>query len=524
MLYAYTPGQITQAEAPLLEAGEPLMERAAKEISRVVLEQCEAEGSEVRGSTAAGFIGPGNNGGDALLALANLAREGMVCRAVSVHKNMHAGALAAAVEAGVELWSALDDDGEHTEEQTLLECAAWAGIWIDGILGAGAHGPLRGTIATAVELLEAERQASPNPPIVIAADMPTVGAPGEGLEARQTVTFGALKERIFKPYVRRYAGTVTIADIGLEENLLALKPTVRIFTPADERDTLVEPATRDHKYSRGVVGLNAGSAAYPGAGYLTVVGALAGPCGMVNYRGDRALFDSYVERAPEIVRVSHTLNALVVGPGIVDTERTKHQNFKRTLASFELASKHDLPLVVDGGAIEHATSESLRRPRLTVLTPHAAEAARAISWFDSGYSDLSALRVRRQPLLYASVLAEMAGAVVVLKGSITVIALPTGEVYAVAASTPWAATAGNGDVLAGLMGSVLANAHAREGENLTVEGLAQAVTAAVSWHARAAIRAAGATYLGPLETASGGHPVRALDIAGELAACYGGRG
>ncbi len=256
------------------------------------------------------------------------------------------------------------------------------------------------------------------------------------------------------------------------------------------------PEAGDDKYSRGVVGVVAGSDAYPGAAALVVSAAVRAGAGMVRYVGPRRAQDLVLGHRPECVvhdpgDAAESLpraQAWVVGPGVAD-----HPEQDAAIGAVMAAG---VPMVVDAGALEAVAraraSGSREAPADRVLlTPHAEELMRTLGALrhDVTVHDVAADRAG-----HARLLAETARATVLLKGSQTVIASPGGSLVELPPAPPWLATAGSGDVLAGIAGALLA------------AGMT-AIEAAgcASWvHARTAVEA----------QRSG--PVAALDLAGAL--------
>jgi hydroxyethylthiazole kinase-like uncharacterized protein yjeF len=216
-----------------------------------------------------------------------------------------------------------------------------------------------------------------------------------------------------------------------------------VWEEADVADVLPIPDEASDKYTRGVVGVIAGSAAYPGAGVLATGAAAVGGAGYVRYAGSGA--DAIRARYPEVVVQSGTkpselrVQSWVVGPGI-GTDDEAHRLLADVLST-------DVPVVVDADAItllgEHR--DLLRdRSAATVLTPHDREFARIAD----GPSDDRPASARAA--------AAALGATVLLKGNATVVAAPDGRTWINRTGTPWLGTAGSGDVLSGLIGSLLA--------------------------------------------------------------------
>jgi hydroxyethylthiazole kinase-like uncharacterized protein yjeF len=263
---------------------------------------------------------------------------------------------------------------------------------------------------------------------------------GAAVRADVSVTFGALKPGLILGAGAALAGEVRLVDIGL---LPALPPPVlAVLEAGDVRALLVPPDETDDKYTRGVVGVVAGSAQYGGAGVLATGSALHGGAGMVRYAGAapgpiRAQYPEVVvhEARPAELRVQ----SWVVGPGMGTDDEA------RALMSQVLAT--DVAVVVDADAITMVADDPdlvRLRTAATVLTPHDREFVRLASEIGS---DRVAAAQRAAADLRATVL---------LKGNATVVAAPNGTAFVNPTGTPWLATAGSGDVLSGLIGSLLA--------------------------------------------------------------------
>ncbi|MEL4151909.1 hydroxyethylthiazole kinase [Corynebacterium bovis] len=415
------------------------------------------------------LAGPGGNGGDALYAAATLADAGHPVTAVAVGRDgaTHPRATAAARAAGVRVAAAADilpaADGTARPPRFALV--------IDGIAGIGHARPLDDAAAALAAL---------GP--VLAVDVPsgvdadTGHAPGAHVTAAVTVTFG----------VRRVAhvtsdacGRVLVADIGLAPGLAVVadehrpvatalsgweprptwpgpggRPTALVVDPAvvppERRAPVVDirPGATSDKYSGGVVGVLAGSAAYPGAGVLATTGAVRATPSMVRYVGSGR--DEIVRALPEVVAVSGLddcgrVQAWVVGPG-----RGTGPAEREELAALLDRSE---PLVVDADALTLLAGDADLRRALTdrdaptVLTPHAGEFARLAPDLPVDGDRLGAARA----------LARRLGCVVLLKGRFTVVTDGT-DTTVVDSGTSWSATPGSGDVLSGILGALVAGA------------------------------------------------------------------
>ena len=253
------------------------------------------------------------------------------------------------------------------------------------------------------------------------------------------------------------------------------------------------PTAADDKYSRGVVALRTGSEAYPGAAVLGVEAAWRAGAGFVRYVGEGRAADAVIARRPETVTgtdIGRTrVGAWVIGSGTDAANRTDAERS----ALLEIL-QGEAAVVVDAGALDLAGGTAAP----TLITPHAGEFARLMDRLQADPSGDRASTVARA--------AAALDAVVLLKGSETLIAGPDGSVLSVAAGTGWLSTAGTGDVLAGILGSlVAANPHAR---------LAETAAAGAWLHGYAARIAAGVARKG----SGHGHPIVAMDVAEALPA------
>ena len=269
---------------------------------------------------------------------------------------------------------------------------------------------------------------------------------------------------------------------------------VRAWTRDDAARALRSPTAADDKYSRGVLGMRTGSIAYPGAAVLGVEAAWRTGLGMVRYLGPQRPADLVLSRRPETVTVEGRVQAWVIGSGTDASSRSEDET--ETLRG--LLRDTD-PVVADAGALDLAIEDEATAPR--ILTPHDREHARIRTTLGLGHAGADRVRA-------AGETAEATGAVVLLKGAVTIVAAPGGWVASVGTGTPWLATAGTGDVLAGVIGALVAGAMAR-GEPTDASSLA-ALAASGAWlHGRA-----GSIAAGRLGTAGG--PITALDVAEAL--------
>ncbi|MFF3915351.1 NAD(P)H-hydrate dehydratase [Streptomyces sp. NPDC001852] len=429
MRSAYSVETVRAAERALM-ARLPegaLMQRAAAGLAAACAELL----GRVYGSRVVLLVGSGDNGGDALYAGARLARRGAGVTAVLLApERAHAGGLAALRRAGGAVAAAESAEG-------LIERAD---LVVDGIVGIGGKGGLRPEAEALAGV------AGRSPAAVVAVDLPsgveadTGEVRGAAVRADLTVTFGTYKPGLLIDPAREYAGVVRLVGIGLE---LPPEPELQALQHADVARLLPVPAGESDKYRRGVVGIAAGSARYPGAAVLAVSGALRGGAGAVRYVGPAQ--EAVIARFPETLvsdrgpAKAGRVQAWVVGPGAGDDAATVAE----VLAA-------NVPVLLDADGLRLAERDAVRgRTAPTLMTPHAGEAA-------------ALLGVRREEVEGARLAAvrELAAAyraTVLLKGSTTLVADAGGGAVRVnATGTSWLATAGSGDVLSGLGGSLLA--------------------------------------------------------------------
>jgi hydroxyethylthiazole kinase-like uncharacterized protein yjeF len=252
----------------------------------------------------------------------------------------------------------------------------------------------------------------------------------------------------------------------------------------------------DDKYSRGVLGVATGSDRYPGAAVLGVDAAVRSGAGMVRYVGPDAAATLVLQRRPEVVSGVGRVQAWLIGSG-VDGEDPGESR----LADFRHALDDGVPVVVDAGALPVVAGGV---DGLAVLTPHAGELRRLLA---AAGSSVDADAVAADRPRWARHAAEATGAVVLFKGSRTVVAAPDGSTILLPVATPWLSTAGTGDVLAGILGALVAAAAGRIGSHAD---LARVAATASLVHALAA------------DHASGGGPIAALDVAEAVPAVLAG--
>lgn len=438
---AHDVATVRAAEAALMNEvpeGE-LMQRAASGLARTCATVLRVDRGGVYGARVVLLVGSGNNGGDALFAGSRLASRGAVVTAVLLAPTPHRAGLAALLRAGGRVI-----DADHTDADATVGAAD---LVVDGIVGIGGSGGLRPRAAELVDLAVA------GDGVVVAVDLPSgIGADtgaveGDAVWADVTVTFGTLKPGLLVTPGALRTGLLEVVDIGLGPHLPA--PVVEVLDAEDVARLVPRPHPLDDKYSQGVVGVAAGSAAYPGAAVLTTGGALLARPGLVRFAGSAA--HDVVTAWPSAVVTADLpgdagrVQAWAVGPGIGLGDDAR--------ARVDEVLAQPVPVVVDADALtllaEALPGEPDRlrsRGSPTVLTPHAGEFARLAPDLDLAADRLGSVRA----------LAARAGCTVLLKGFATIVADPDGRTRVNPTGTPWLATGGTGDVLTGMVGAFLA--------------------------------------------------------------------
>lgn len=439
MRYAYEVSDVRSAERALM-ARLPegaLMQRAATGLATIVARMLRERIGAVYGSRAVLLVGVGDNGGDALYAGVQLARRGVAVQAVLANPDRaHAGGVAALRDAG----------GRLVPLAAAADVLDRADLIVDGLLGIGGTGGLRGAFAELAALARDAADESGAP--IVAVDLPsgieadtgevhdTQQSPCTALRADVTVTFGTYKPGLLVDPGAGYAGVVELVDIGLSFPEAA-EPVLDNLQEQDVRALLPEPGRSSHKYSRGVVGLAVGSNQYPGAALIAAGSAVHSGAGAVRYDGPVDVVTAH----PEVIHGDGKVQAWVIGSGIGQDEKAR-ERLERALAT-------DVPVVVDGDGLRLLPAKAIERAAPTVLTPHAGEAGHLLG--------VPAGQIETRRLESVRRLAEKYDATVLLKGALTLVCSPRHATVRVNThASPALATAGSGDLLAALIGGLLA--------------------------------------------------------------------
>jgi len=429
-------------------SGEALMEAAGGAVAKAVMAR-HAPGSKV-----VVVAGTGNNGGDGFVAARHLRDAGFRVEVVLIGRPEAIKGDAAVAARQWGQWEGPAGDAPDL---------AGAAVVIDALFGAGLDRPVTGAALAAIEAMN----RTPCP--VVAVDLPsgingtTGGVLGAAVTAAQTITFFRKKPGHLLMPGRIHCGLLEVAQIGIEASVLAaIRPLAFENGPALWGGRFPVPAAQGHKYSRGHAVVVSGTLARTGAARLAAMAALRGGAGLVtiasprdalavNAAGSLAVMVRPVEAPVEFEHLltDRRFNAVAIGPGAGVGLRT------REMALIALAGERSVVLDADAlmSFADHADAlfAALGRNRNAVLTPHSGEFGRL---FGKALENIPAAAASK--LLATRAAASRAGAVVVHKGADTVIAAPDGRTAVNANAPPFLATAGTGDVLAGLITGLVA--------------------------------------------------------------------
>jgi NAD(P)H-hydrate epimerase len=455
----------------------------AKEILRMAYNQDDSD------MQVLGLVGPGNNGGDTLVALAFLAEKGWQARAYLIHRKEKGDPLVERlIEAEGEIVIAQKDDNF----ETLKAFIGTSDVLLDGILGTGFKFPLKNEFAHVMVAAKEALAESEWPPYVVAVDCPsgvdcdTGEAAAACIPADATVTMAAVKQGLLKIPAFDLVGELVVVDIGLAEDFPSWKAVRNQVADDKLVASILPPRPSDaHKGTFGTALIVAGSVNYTGAALLAGKAAYRIGAGLVTLAIPAQLHAALAGHFPEAtwLLLPHELGvvaadaasvltenleratALLIGPGfgLEDTTKeflekllrgatlpkTPHGRigFIQTQAGEAEAERLVLPpLVVDADGLK-LLAKIPDWPKLlpapAVLTPHPGEM--------SVLTGLTKEEIQKDRLVTALRFAQTWGHVVVLKGAFTVIASPDGWTTTIPVASSALARAGSGDVLAGLI-------------------------------------------------------------------------
>jgi ADP-dependent NAD(P)H-hydrate dehydratase / NAD(P)H-hydrate epimerase len=397
--------------------------------------------------------GRGNNGGDGFVAAAELAARG---REVSVILLCERESLKGDAASAARGW-------KHPVLPFNPHAIGRPALIIDALFGAGLNRPVKGEPHDMIEAINAN--AAP----VLSVDLPsgvngtTAAVMGIAVRATETVTFFRRKPAHLLLPGRIHCGRVRVADIGIDARVLEeFHPRTFENVPSVWRKSFPVPQIDSHKYARGHAVVVSGDIAVTGAARMSARGCLRAGAGLVTVASPRgalavnasALTAVMVREIDTVVEFAELLtdkrlNSCVIGPGAGLGERT------RDFVLTALSAKRNLVLDADAltsfAEAPHRLFEAIQASHdpEVVLTPHEGE-------FPRLFSDMSNKHPDRSKLERVRAAAERAGAVVLLKGPDTVVASSDGRATIASNAPPWLATAGSGDVLAGMIAGMLA--------------------------------------------------------------------
>lgn len=434
-----------------------------------------------------GLVGPGNNGGDTLVALTALANQGWKAGAFLV-KRKRDDLVKQFTETGGEILSGDDAFGQ------LAESLETADVLLDGILGTGIKLPLKKEVVELLSEVNDLIDSLDEPPLVIAVDCPSGvdcdsgEAADETIHADLTVTMAAVKQGLLKLPAFEYVGDLKVVDIGLPSDLTALRDLKTEVADEDSISALLPERPLDsHKGTFGTALIAAGSVNYTGAVVLAGEAAYRAGAGLVQLAIPASIHAAVAGQLPEAtwVLLPHELgvisrdasellvkefkraDALLIGPG-VGTENTTKEFIENLLAGKPTPKKpaigfvheeiesseerNSLPaMIVDADGLRllaQIKDWHTKLPAPAILTPHPGEM--------SALTGLSKEEIQEDRRSMATRFANEWGHVVVLKGAFTVVASPDGRVTVIPVASPALARAGTGDVLAGLIAGLRA--------------------------------------------------------------------
>ena len=414
------------------------------------------------------LVGPGNNGGDGLVAARHLQRWGaQVILYLCASRPARDPKLEAAQVAGCTTVEGDRDLRREALEQHLGSCR----LVLDAVLGTGRARPLSGLLGDVMERLQRACQG-PRRPLVVALDMPTGldadGGPVDPLcpVADLTVTLGYPKTGLFTPQGARHAGRWKVVDIGIPPHLGEALST-DLLTPDFVASRLPPRPPDAHKGTFGRVLVVAGSRSYVGAAYLACMGAYRAGAGLVTLAAPESLYPLLAQKLTEATHLPLPESAPgVVAPAAARLLRDRLREYQVAVIGCGLSQEPSvlefiqrlllsreipIPTVLDADALNHLTQitqwwEHLEGP--AIVTPHPGEMARLL--------DRQADEIQANRLAIAREAASRWRVTVVLKGAFTVVASPSGATALSPFANPGLATAGTGDVLAGVIGGLVA--------------------------------------------------------------------
>lgn len=448
--------------------GEELMERAGRGLAVVVDDLARVSGFS--NSPVRLVAGRGNNGGDVFVAARHLHDMGYrVDVWLAGERRRVTGAAAKHLELLRNASIALEEITTPQDWDDLIAThEGGEGIVVDGVLGTGIRGPARGLAAGAIQFVNMLGEGGP----VVAVDIPsgmdanTGAAEADTVRADLTVTMGLPKRGLVEPLAIEFVGSVEVVDIGIPEEVIAkVESEMDLITALDAREWLPRRKRISHKGDYGHVLVIAGAAGYAGAAILAARAAARSGVGLVSALVPEPIAAIVAAAVPEAMvhagratssgslatdalaqwgRALDTFDAILIGPGL-----TMHADGAGLVKS--LLKAYRKPLVLDADALNLlATDPALIRASAAqvVVTPHPGEMARLLG--------IAVEEVQAQRFAIAQRAAKQLGAVTVLKGAGTLVAVADRPLSINLTGNPGMASGGMGDALAGLLAGLLA--------------------------------------------------------------------
>lgn len=407
-----------------------LMQNAGRAVAEELMKRIRPAGEPVPGEPVVFFLGKGNNGGDGRVAARILQQKKYPVVLIPFESELK----------------------KFSQE---IQQASWL---VDALLGVGIQGQTRGWIQEAIQVINRSQKK------ILSIDIPSglsadKGIPlGEAVKAIVTVCLGQVKLGCFVHPGAEYAGEIVCADIGIPKGAYQkVDLHFHSIATADFVKDFKKRPLGGHKGDFGHVLVIAGSQSMPGAGFLAAQAALRSGAGLVTYALPETAYQKFdpqfaevmvqpftLESLPTILKWTEKKQAVVFGPGL-GRDRAVIE-FVKTLLP-----KINLPLVLDADglfAISDAPRLLLERKAPTLLTPHLGEMAGLLGWQTE--------EVNKAKVQVVLDTAKLWKTIVILKGYRSLVAFPDGELYVNPTGNPGMATAGMGDVLAGILGGLLA--------------------------------------------------------------------
>ncbi|UCH35234.1 MAG: NAD(P)H-hydrate dehydratase [Armatimonadota bacterium] len=470
-----TAAQMRQIDRRAIEErdipGRVLMENAGKAVADLVRRAVADPGI----ASAIVFCGRGNNGGDGFVVARHLAEWGMSVRVVLAARAGEvtgdaAHHLEAARKAAVPVVELAESLSSWCGAKPLADAAAQADILVDALLGTGVRGEVTGIIGELVDLINDSRKRGRG--LVVAVDVPsgidsdTGAVCGRAVEADHTVTMGLPKLGVLVGEGIAHTGELTVADIGFPVDVIAESPCEAELIERVWADSALPSRRRDaHKGDFGRVAVIAGSVGMTGAAVLCSTAALRMGAGLVTLGAPASLNDILEVKLTEVMTrplpetpartlsfaargdalaFAREADVVIFGPGVSRNEETV-----RLIRDLVPAIERPLVLDADGiNALSGDPSPLRQRQAPTVCTPHPGEMGRLLG--------ASAEEVQRDRPGVARRAAADLGCVMLLKGAKSIVADSGGEVRISPTGNPGMASGGTGDVLAGMIGGLMA--------------------------------------------------------------------